>query len=101
MSKCTPLHASFVDQSTDLMFTVDLRGRIAFANPAARRLNGNGPPGADALACVRQDRRSEAREFFTRQFERGIARTYYELPIDTHDGDTRCVAPSWVSMGSS
>jgi two-component system, cell cycle sensor histidine kinase and response regulator CckA len=92
MSKCTPLHASFVDQSTELMFTVDLRGRIAFANPAARRLNGNGPPGADALACVRQDRRSEAREFFTRQFERGIARTYYELPFDTHDGDTRWMA---------
>jgi two-component system, cell cycle sensor histidine kinase and response regulator CckA len=92
MSKCTPLHASFVDQSTDLMFTVDLRGRIAFANAAARRLNGNGPPGADALACVRQDRRSEAREFFTRQLERGIARTYYELPLDTSDGEVRWVA---------
>ncbi len=83
MSKCTLLHASFVDQSTDLMFTVDLRGRIAFANGAARRVNGNGPPDADALAYVRQDRRSEAREFFTRQLERGIARTYYELPLET------------------
>jgi two-component system cell cycle sensor histidine kinase/response regulator CckA len=92
MSKCTPLHVSFVDQSTDVMFTVDLRGRIAFANAAARRLNGNGPPGADALASVRQDRRSEAREFFTRQLESGIARTYYEVPLDTSDGEVRWVA---------
>jgi two-component system, cell cycle sensor histidine kinase and response regulator CckA len=95
MSKRTRLHASFVDQSSDLMFTVDLRGRIAFANGAARRVNGNGPPDADALACVRQDRRSEAREFFTRQLERGIARTYYELPLETRDGEVR-----WVAMQS-
>ncbi|HEX6641633.1 MAG TPA: ATP-binding protein, partial [Thermoanaerobaculia bacterium] len=77
------------------MFTVDLRGRIAFANGAARRVNGNNPPGADALACVRQDRRSEAREFFARQLERGITRTYYELPLETPDGDVR-----WVSLHS-
>jgi two-component system cell cycle sensor histidine kinase/response regulator CckA len=95
MSKRTRLHASFVDQSTDLMFTVDLRGRIAFANGAAQRVNGNGPPDPDALACVRQDRRSDTREFFTRQLERGIARTYYELPLETRDGEVR-----WVAMQS-
>jgi two-component system cell cycle sensor histidine kinase/response regulator CckA len=86
MSKRTRLHASFVDQSADLMFTVDLRGRIAFANGSAQRLNGNGPPCAEPLSYVRQDRRSEAREFFTRQIERGITRTYYELPIQTRGG---------------
>jgi two-component system cell cycle sensor histidine kinase/response regulator CckA len=87
MSKCTRLHASFVDQSADLMFTVDLRGRIAFANGSAQRLNGNGPPGAEALSYVRQDRLNDAREFFTRQIERGITRTYYELPLQPRGGD--------------
>ena len=95
MSKRTLPHVSFVDQSTDLMFTVDLRGRIAFANAAARRVNGNNPPDAEALAYVRQDRRSEATEFFTRQLEQRITRTYYELPLETREGEVR-----WVAMHS-
>ena len=94
MSKCTPLHASFVDQSTDLMFTVDLRGRISFANTSVTRLNGSGPPG-DALGYVHRDRRDDAREFFARQIERGIHRTYYELPLQLRDGDE-----TWVALHS-
>jgi two-component system cell cycle sensor histidine kinase/response regulator CckA len=107
MSKVTRLHASFVDQSTDLMFTVDLRGRITFANASATRLNPR-PPGGDALGYVQRDRRQDALEFFTRQIAHGIHRTYYELPLQLRDdGDTKADsggdAPSdvqWVSLSS-
>jgi two-component system, cell cycle sensor histidine kinase and response regulator CckA len=85
------LHRALVNVTGELIFTVDVRGRLTFVNPAVTdRLQYAATDllGQPALDLVRADRRAEARAFYRRQMARDLARSYYELPVLARHGGT-------------
>src|SRR4029453_6100946 len=92
----TELPRRLVDLSSDLLFTADLEGRLTYVNEAVTRTLHHSPAGLlgrQPLSLVREDARDEARAFYCRQLERGLADTYFELPLLT-----RGQATGWVGL---
>jgi two-component system cell cycle sensor histidine kinase/response regulator CckA len=85
-----------VDLSSDILFVAGLDGRLSYVNDAATRtlhFPAADLVGRDALSLVREDAREEARAFYTRQLERKLSDTYFELPLQT-----RGQATVWVGV---
>jgi two-component system, cell cycle sensor histidine kinase and response regulator CckA len=92
----TELPRRLVDLSSDLLFTADVEGRLTYVNEAVTRTLHHSTAellGREALSLVREDARDEARAFYCRQLERGLADTYFELPLLT-----RGQATVWVGL---
>ena len=89
-------HRRLVDLASDILFVADLDGRLAYVNDAATRtlhIAAADLIGREALSLVREDAREEARAFYTRQLERKLSDTYFELPLQT-----RGQATLWVGL---
>jgi PAS domain S-box-containing protein len=89
-------HRRLVDLSSDILFVADLDGRLTYLNDAATRTLHHPVAeliGREALSLVREDARDEARAFYTRQLERRLSDTYFELPLQT-----RGQATIWVGL---
>ncbi len=78
-----------VDHATDIVYQLDMRGRITFFNPAAvqcLKCTAEALTGFQALDLVQPADRAVAARFYRRQFVQKIPRTYYELRVLTQDG---------------
>lgn len=77
-----------VELAGDIIYRTDSHGRFSFCNEAFlanMHFSRQELTGRSYLRLVRQDKRPEARRFYTRQMVRKQKSSYYELPvIDAH-----------------
>jgi PAS domain S-box-containing protein len=87
---------ALVDLANDLLFTADMNGRLTYVNATAARVlhfAATDLVGRRGLDLVREDARDGARTFYARQIERGLAETYYEVPVVT-----RALTTVWLGV---
>ncbi len=83
-----------VENSNDIIYTIDLKGHFVYVNPVAERITGL--PASDLidrqyLTLVRPDYREEISAFYKKQFDENIPVTYFEFPIIVQDGSTKWI----------
>jgi diguanylate cyclase (GGDEF)-like protein/PAS domain S-box-containing protein len=89
LRKSEERYRQLVENASDIVFTTDSAGRLAFVNPAVIRITGYEEEeiiGKQYTILIRPDMRDEAMKFFGRQFVKGIQNTYSEYPSLTKDG---------------
>jgi diguanylate cyclase (GGDEF)-like protein/PAS domain S-box-containing protein len=89
LHKSEERYRQLVENASDIVFTTDSAGRVAFVNPAVIRITGYEEEevvGKQYTILIRPDMRDEAMKFFGRQFVKGIQNTYSEYPTLTKDG---------------
>lgn len=82
-------YRELVEQASDIIYRTDAAGRITYCNPTSLRVLGYLPEellGRHYLEIVLPQYRSEAAQFYGRQFTHRTLRTVYELPVATTDG---------------
>jgi diguanylate cyclase (GGDEF)-like protein/PAS domain S-box-containing protein len=89
LHKSEERYRQLVENASDIVFTTDSAGRVAFVNPAVIRITGYEEEeviGKQYTILIRPDMRDEAMKFFGRQFVKGIQNTYSEYPTLTKNG---------------
>lgn len=84
-------YRTLVESASDIIFRLDKRGYISFANPASLRITGyreNEIIGKYYLELIHPDMgdHEEITGFFRDQLVKGIQNTYFEYPIITKTG---------------
>jgi PAS domain S-box-containing protein len=83
-----------VENSNDIIYTINLAGHLVYVNPVAERIIGS--PASDLigrqyLSLVRPDYHEEIDAFYKKQFNENIPNTYFEFPIIVQDGLTKWI----------
>lgn len=82
-------YRQIVESSQDIIYRTDANGRFSYVNPVAERLLGYPKDeviGKSYLSLILREDRSEAAEFYQRQFSEKIESTYYEFPALRKNG---------------
>ena len=82
-------YRQLTEQSTDIIFNCDLKGRFTFVNPTGTRLTKFTEQellGRHFLTLIRPDYRDRAAELYTKQRLQSIRSTYFEFPAIAKDG---------------
>lgn len=81
-----------VENAPDCIYQTDFYGKIVYANPQTAFLLGVSQKdlvGRMFYEFIREDKRQEVLDFYTRQFRENIASTYSEYPMVTTAGHVR------------
>lgn len=81
-----------VENAPDCIYQTDFYGKIVYANPQTAFLLGVSQKdlvGRMFYEFIREDKRQEVLDFYTRQFRENIASTYSEYPMVTTAGHIR------------
>jgi len=84
-----------VEHANDVLYRVDVEGRIVYANPIAGQLlgySGRELRSMQIFDIVREDYREQARLFYREQLANRTANTFLELPVVGRDGRERWLA---------
>jgi PAS domain S-box-containing protein len=85
---------SLVENSNDIIYTINLSGKFLYMNPVAARITGFPEEelmGKHYLSLVRPDFHEELKILYKKQFYENISRTYAEFPIIIADGTSRWI----------
>ncbi len=83
-------YEQIVNSTSDIIYTLDLKGNIIYCNPAAYKTTGYSETdlvGKSYLDFVREDYKKTVFQFYRNQNQKRIPSTYMEFPILTKDGD--------------
>lgn len=83
------VYRQLVEYASDIIYQVNLEGRVVYANPIARRILGYEDSelgGRRITDLVREDYRAEVDRFYSQQFADRTRSTYLEVPVLTKDG---------------
>ena len=83
-----------VENSSDMIYTINLRGNFIYVNPVAEHLLGWPRAeivGKNYLSIVRSDFHEEIAAFYKKQYDEYIPNTYFEYPIVIRDGSVKWV----------
>lgn len=84
-------YKGLVEHASEIIYRVDLQGRITYVNPAVTRILGYGEQqliGKNYLKLISEDYRDEVDEFYTKQLRQEIGETYYEFEAKARDGES-------------
>ena len=84
----------FVENSSDIIYSINLKGYFTYANPVAERIMGwprSEIVGKHYLIFVRPDFHDEIEAFYKKQYDEQIPSTYFEFPIIVQDGSTKWI----------
>lgn len=88
------LFRDIVEGASDLIYRLDLEGRLTYANPATAKLTGYSAAELAGLAftdLLRDDARDAFRDALATLAATGEPMAYVDLPLVTRDGTTVCV----------
>ncbi|MBL8153746.1 MAG: PAS domain S-box protein [Anaerolineae bacterium] len=83
-----------VEQSSDVVFTVDTRGRFTFLSPSVSRLTGYKPEeliGKHFTRLLHDHWKHILNNFYQKQFDNRLSETYLDFPIVSRTGEERWV----------
>ena len=83
-----------IENSSDLIYTINLRGYFIYVNPVAEHIMGwpiSEIVGKHYLSFVGPDFHEEIIAFYKKQYDEHIPSTYFEYPIITGDWETRWI----------
>ena len=83
------LFMDIVENSTDIIYRIDIHGDFTFVNSIARKITGYSTEeliGMNYLDLVREDYHKKAKLFYLNQYKKQVANTYFNYPILTKDG---------------
>jgi PAS domain S-box-containing protein len=81
-----------VENSRDIIYTIDVTGHFTYVNPVAERITGY--PASDLigkhyLSLVQPGYHEEIAALYKKQYREKIPSSYYEFPLITLDGSTK------------
>jgi PAS domain S-box-containing protein len=83
-----------VENSNDIIYSINLMGHFVYVNPVAERITGfpeSDLIGRQYLTLVRPDYHQEIEVLYKKQLNENIPSTYFEFPIIAHDGSTKWI----------
>lgn len=83
-----------VENSNDIIYTINIRGYFTYVNPVAERVTGfpeSELVGKNYLSLVRPDFHDEIKAFYKKQFNENMPNTYFEFPVTIYDGTTKWI----------
>jgi PAS domain S-box-containing protein len=87
-------YRQIVEQSSDVVFTVDLRGRFTFISPSVSHLTGYQAEeliGKHFTTLLHDHWKQILSNFYQKQYDNRLAETYLDFPIRTRTGEERWV----------
>jgi PAS domain S-box-containing protein len=82
-------YKQLVENASDIIYRVNLRGELTYVNPVAVRMMGYSEDellGMQYTRLLRPDQREEAQEFYATQVVEQLATTYWEFAAITREG---------------
>jgi PAS domain S-box-containing protein len=83
-------YAYLIENATDIIYKIDLKGYFSFFNPVAVRVTGYSKEELSTkhyLDLIRSDYREDTNNFYIKQYMNKIESTYYEFPMIDKDGN--------------
>jgi PAS domain S-box-containing protein len=87
-------YRQIVEQSSDVVFTVDTRGRFTFLSPSVSRLTGYQPEelvGKHFTRLLHDHWKHILKSFYQKQFDSRLSETYLDFPIISRTGEEHWV----------